>query len=186
MNRHQPDDTHLYFVALLPCDNIRNRVRMIKEDIREKYGAKHALKSPAHITLQRPFRRTRVEVQAMTGELRQFASRQKPFVVSLSGFGFFTPGVIYIRVKEPAPVISLHQELMKVLSGPLSFNKEELMVSVQPHMTVATRDISKENFSKAREYFENASFEETFEVNSIFLLRHNGRYWDILREFRFM
>ena len=48
----------LYFIALIPHTGLREEIREIKERMRDEYGAGHALKSPAHITLQMPFKRS--------------------------------------------------------------------------------------------------------------------------------
>ena len=40
----------LYFIALIPETRIMENVRVLKEEMRLKFNASHALKSPAHIT----------------------------------------------------------------------------------------------------------------------------------------
>ncbi|UJH91222.1 hypothetical protein LZ575_21950 [Antarcticibacterium sp. 1MA-6-2] len=46
----------LYFIAILPPEDIRRQIKDFKMEIALKYGAKHALKLPAHITLKSPFK----------------------------------------------------------------------------------------------------------------------------------
>ena len=67
----------------------------------------------------------------------------------------------------------------------LHFSPAEIMKDVQPHHNVATRDLTKEAFSEAWPELQKEEFKASFDVHSIFLLKHNGRNWDILEEFPF-
>lgn len=181
---HDPD-TNLYFIALVPGKELRDRVLRIKERLKEEYNAGHALKSPAHITLQMPFRRKTAGEQAIVEELDRLAAGEAPFVLHLDGFGCFAPRVIFIRLVNPDPVIELHRRLKAVLLESLGFAESEIMKSVQPHMTVATRDLTKQAFAEAWPEYQDEKFIGSFPVNSLFLLKHNGSHWDIFREFQF-
>lgn len=175
----------LYFIALIPGKELRDRVRAVKERMKAGYNAGHALKSPAHITLQMPFKRNSKEEPAFQSALRKFACGEESFAVHLDGYGCFAPRVIYIRITNPEPVRALHRRLKTVLAMDLNFDRSEIMGDVQPHITVATRDLSKESFSDAWPEFQNEEFRGSFNVHSLFLLKHNGKQWDILEEFPF-
>ncbi len=181
---HDHDD-YLYFLALVPGMELRERVLRIKERMKDDFMAGHALKSPAHITLQMPFRRNISAEREMINALGRFAAGEAPFDVTLDGFGCFAPRVIFIRVVEPAPVIELHRRLGRVLKESLGFAESEIMKSVQPHMTVATRDLSREAFAEAWPGYRDKEFTGSFTAGSLFLLKHNGRHWDIFQEFPF-
>ena len=179
------DSMDLYFIALIPHSELRNEIRAVKDRIRLAYGAGHALKSPAHITMQMPFKRNSRDESAISEALEKFASEETPFIVRLNGFGCFAPRVIFIRIEDPDPVKSIHGRLKGILADELGFPVSEIMNDVQPHITVATRDLTKEAFREAWLEFQNEEFRGTFEVNSLFLLKHNGKNWDILKEFPF-
>jgi 2'-5' RNA ligase len=175
----------LYFIALIPARELGEKVRRIKERMKAEYGAGHALKSPAHITLQMPFKRSPEDETLMSGTLRRFVAGEKSFTVDLDGFGAFAPRVIFIKISEPEPVRALHSRLKQVLMTELHFSPAEVMKDVQPHLTIATRDLTKEAFSEAWPELQKEVFKALFDVNSVFLLKHNGRNWDILEEFPF-
>lgn len=175
----------IYFIAIIPNRALCEEIRMIKERICEEYGACHALKSPAHITLQMPFKRITTEEVRLSEALKLFALAEKGFSVETDGYGAFPPRVIYIRITDPEPVRSLHNRLRSILLSELGFSQEETMEDIKPHITVATRDLSKDAFSDAWPEFREEKFIARFEVGSIFLLKHNGRKWDILEEFPF-
>jgi len=85
------DDQQLYFIAIIPHRELRDEIRAVKERMRDQYGAGHALKSPAHITLQRPFKRLPSEERRMCDALAGFAVKEKPFTVELNGYGVLCP-----------------------------------------------------------------------------------------------
>jgi 2'-5' RNA ligase len=175
----------LYFIAIIPYSELREKIRKIKERMKSEYGAGHALKSPAHITLQMPFKRSSEDETLISEALRKFVTGEKFFTVDLDGFGAFAPRVIFIKISEPEPVRALQSRLKKVLMTELHFSPAEIMKDVQPHLTVATRDLTKEAFSEAWTELQKEEFKALFDVNSVFLLKHNGRNWDILEEFPF-
>ena len=175
----------LYFIALIPGSELRERICAVKERMKADYNAVHALKSPAHITLQIPFKRSSTDEGRLAEALRTFATTEKPFTVDLNGYGAFAPRVIFIKIVEPGPITGLHSRLKKVLLEELHFHHDEVMKSVQPHITVATRDLTKQSFSEAWAEFEEEEFSASFVADSIFLLKHNGRWWDIMEEFPF-
>jgi 2'-5' RNA ligase len=181
---HDPD-TNLYFIALVPGKELRDRVLRIKERLKAEYNAGHALKSPAHITLQMPFRKKSDEERTVVTVLGRFAAAEAPFDLHLEGFGCFAPRVIFIKLVNPQPVIELHRRLKTVLQDSAGFSDSEIMKSVQPHMTVATRDLTKQAFAEAWPEYQDEEFAVSFNVNSIFLLKHNGSNWEIFKEFQF-
>ncbi|MFZ2287437.1 MAG: 2'-5' RNA ligase family protein [Bacteroidales bacterium] len=184
--KDSPDsNTALYFIALVPHGSLRDEIREVKERMRDQFRAGHALKSPAHITLQRPFKRNPAEEGKMCSTLRSFALGEKPFTVNLNGYGAFVPRVIFIKIVDPDPIRSIHRRLRVILVAGLDFSRDEIMHDVQPHITVATRDLTREAFAEAWPLFMEEEFTGQFEVSSIYLLKHNNRDWDILEEFPF-
>lgn len=175
----------LYFIALIPPEALREQVKSIKEEMRERFNAKHALKSPAHITLQMPFRREESEEERIFKVLTTFAGQQQPFIISLSGFDCFEPRVLFIKIVDHTTFQSLYQSFKPVLIHQLGIPKNTLRASLHPHLTIATRDLKEEAFYAAWPEFEQRKFEASFEAKSLFLLKHNGRHWEVYKEFPF-
>jgi 2'-5' RNA ligase len=174
---------NLYFIALIPHQELRDEIREMKDEMKILTGAKNALKSPAHITLQKPFKRGENEEHNIVKALRQFAKQEKPFRVVLSGFGSFPPRVIFIQVKNHQPVIELHARLKKVLIEELEFTPAEIMQDIHPHITLTTRYLTSTGFHEAWPVFENRVFDDSFEAHTLFLLKHNGQKWEIATKF---
>ncbi len=173
----------LYLIALVPDQELRERVRTLKEEMRERFGAAHALKSPAHLTLQMPFRYGGEE--HLLGCLKLFSKRETPFEVELDGYDCFEPRVVFIRIVDHQPIVGLHSRLKTVLEKDIPMKGRTVTKEIHPHMTIATRDLPEEAFYLAWPEYQQRGFRASFRVQSLFLLKHNGRHWDIFREFEF-
>ncbi|MCP4122461.1 MAG: 2'-5' RNA ligase family protein [Bacteroidetes bacterium] len=176
---------NLYCIALIPGHELMEKVRILKGEMHQSFGAKHALKSPAHITLQMPFRREQAHESVIVSNLEEFAGDCSAFEVSLDGFGCFAPKVIFVKVGGHLPIIKLHSGLKTVLKDKIGLHEKEIMSNIFPHMTIATRDLTRQHFKNAWSEFESRSFIATFRVYSLHLLKHNGKNWDIYKEFKF-
>lgn len=171
-----------YFIAIIPPEDIRLEIQHLKEEIRDRFGAKHALKLPAHITLIPPFRIKEDREFQLLQALEVFATIRKPFHLSLSGFGEFAPRVLFVKVVEKEKVIDLHNDLCKNLSAIPNIPECK---DLHPHLTLANRDLTETGFHAARKYLSDNDYESRFEVMGLSLLKHNGVDWDIFMDFNF-
>lgn len=176
---------NLYFIALIPHIELREQVESLKKEMQKRFNAKHALKAPAHITLQMPFRIHENIGPLLIEILQKTAANQDVFELKLSGFDCFSPKVIFIKVVDHTPISPVHEKLIRLLKEKMELGEKEITQNIHPHMTIATRDLSAENFNEAWNEFKNKAFEGSFLCKSLFLLKHNGRHWDIYREFYF-
>lgn len=182
-----PESTskHLYLIALVPDQGLREDIKTLKEEMKSRFNAAHALKSPAHLTLQMPFHRSEKQEPQLLQCLDGLGLKQQAFEIQLSGFDCFPPNVLFVRVLNHHPIIELHDKLKKALTESLGFEAKKLTQKVHPHMTIATRDLTEASFNEAWSEFKSRTFEASFPAKSIFLLRHNGKTWDLIREFPF-
>ncbi|MCZ4695553.1 2'-5' RNA ligase family protein [Ancylomarina euxinus] len=176
---------NLYFIALIPHKELRNQVQALKENMQERFNAKHALKSPAHITLQMPFRIHKNNEPILIEILRKTAVNQDAFEIKLSGFDCFSPRVIFVKVVDHDPISPIHEKLISQLKEKMELGEKVISQNIHPHMTIATRDLSVENFNLAWNEFKNKTFDGSFLCKSLFLLKHSGKQWDIYWEFHF-
>ncbi|MDM9631264.1 2'-5' RNA ligase family protein [Robiginitalea aurantiaca] len=178
-----PEIKKQYFIGLVPNSGIMNSVHALKTEIRDRFGAAHALKSPAHITLQMPFHKLEAEEPRLITCLREFASREMPFHVTLDGFDCFPPRVLFVKIRDHLPLQELQARLKAHLISELGFPSPSKKRVFHPHMTIATRDLKEADFEQAWSEFNSRNFQDSFNVSSLFLLKHNGKFWDIYREF---
>jgi 2'-5' RNA ligase len=181
----RPSDKNLYLIALLPDEALRGDIKGLKEEMKSRYGASHALKSPAHITLQMPFRWAVSAELSLIRALEEFARTQEPFGIDLSGFDCFAPRVLFVKVTPHLPIVSLQARLREQLEQKLGFPPGKEGTPFHPHMTIATRDLSEACFQKAWEEFSERKFRASFTADRLYLLRHTGKAWDIHRTFTF-
>ncbi|WP_029036880.1 2'-5' RNA ligase family protein [Salinimicrobium xinjiangense] len=172
----------LYFLALVPPNEVKEEIRQIKLEIKEKYDASHALKLPAHITIIPPFRLEKQQEGDIFKKLKLISSFQAGFTVKLKNFGHFGQRVIFIEVENPQPVMDIYTKAKTYLPSCFS-NPEDS--SLHPHITLATRDLKKDKFKEAWQEFKTRTYSGSFEAISLLLFKHNGKSWDIYKEFSF-
>lgn len=153
--------------------------------MRERFDAKHALKAPAHITLLMPFKKDEKFEKRLIPELKSFSDEQAPFEVNLKGFDCFEPRVIFVKIVDHTPIQSLYSNLRNQMIERLNFDSDKLNSDIHPHMTIATRDLKEKVFYDAWNEFETRELEDSFTADSITLLKHNGKFWDIYEKFDF-
>jgi len=176
----------LYFIALLLPKELQERIRKIKLEIAEKYEAKHALKLPAHITLQIPFKIPETQEPNLIDVLAAFAKKQQSFGIGLKDFGRFNQKVIFINIEDHEPLKRLHAEMRDVLSENFIFKKHETFSKIHPHITLATRNLHYKQFPKAWAEFQEREFSASFTPQEFSLLKHDGKTWHRYRDFPFI
>ena len=175
----QPD---LYFVAVVPPEPVLSEVRAFKEEIRDRFDSRRALRSPAHITLYPPFRLERSDTETIHDQLRAISEVFKPFEIELSGFGCFRPRVIFVQPVESDHLRALQREVATRIN-PLTKASYDLNRRFHPHMTIGFRDLTKENFGRAWKEFETRDYRRTVRIADIALLKLEPDGWIILTRF---
>lgn len=174
-------DNYLYFYALIPPKDIQADVTKVKLDFKERFESVHSLKSPPHITLIPPFRYKLASESKLIGTLDDFVSNEITFQQKLQDFGFFPPRVIFINVDKSENLKRLFHRFKIHMDAKLNISSlTRGGIRFSPHMTVAHRDLTKENFNKAKPQYENKHISFEFEVNEINLLKHDGMRWEII------
>jgi 2'-5' RNA ligase len=177
----------LFFVALLPPQDIQDYANQVKQHFADNYASRHAQKSPPHITLQPPFEWSNADVSRLEAALGEFASQQQSLSVTLTGFAAFPPRVIYIDVVRSQALVTLQADLMAHMEASLEIvDKVGKKRPFAPHMTVAFRDLTKQNFNAAWPEFAQRQLYFEFAADKLTLLNHDGRRWNITTEFGFL
>lgn len=170
----------IYFVALLPDKAIQEEVTHLKEMAAGRFGSRHALKSPPHITLIPPFKRSESILPSLREALAEAASRLAPFTIRLQNFGHFGQRVIYVKVSVDETLTYCQRATASVFEKKLGIRPEPR--PFHPHMTVAFRDLSQQIYPEAWAYFSALSYERSFTATALTLLRHTGRRWELAGE----
>ncbi len=173
-----------YFVAVVPPSPVLEEMRKLKEHFRDTYKSKAALNSPPHITLHMPFLWNEEKEGKLSGMLRDFARRWDPVKVCLDNFSSFPPRVIFVNVASSDALEELQKELHRFFKRELNiFNANWQDRPFHPHLTLAFRDLKKEAYQLAWDEFSGKEYKAEFMADRITLLKHNGKNWDVLKEF---
>lgn len=177
---------NMYFIALVAPDEINENLLKWKHFMRDHFGCIVALKSPAHITLVAPFWMQPGLEHDLQNSIHAFSSEQKHFTVLLNNFSAFKPRVIYVDVVKNAAIDSLQNTFTEylLLQNKFPINKDNR--PFHPHVTIATRDLYKKAFYEAWEIFNRKEYKAEWNINSISLLRHNKKNWDVIFTSQFL
>lgn len=169
----------MYFVALVLPKDLDEKILVYKKWMREAYGCKVGLKSPAHITLVPPFWMKEEKESALKQDLNNVAIKSTSFPLATNNFSSFSHRTLFIAVKENAALDALKKTVDEVLY-PMEYGLKKESRPFHPHITIATRDLHKKDFFEVWPRFEGKTFEEEFEAAGLSLLKHNGRTWDVV------
>lgn len=171
---------NMYFSAILTPDDLSRKILRWKHFMKDRYGCQAALKSPPHITITPPFWLEEDEETGLISALAEYCSDQAPVEITAKDFSSFPPKVIFIDILHNPELESLYQKFNAFLitekSMPVKLNDHPFM----PHITIASRDLYKQAFFEARDYFSRKKFESSWQATSLTLLRHNKKKWDVL------
>jgi 2'-5' RNA ligase len=171
-----------YFIAIIIPEPFFSEIEEMKAELFGTEGLKGALRSPAHITLHRPFEwREEKEVLLING-LRKFRF-ERQVEIALHGFDFFAPRVLFVSVEKNETLDELHQELKMFCARTLNlFNERDDMRAFHPHVTIASRDLRRK-FEQLRVRFAKMKYEAKFKAEKIALLKLREK-WQVIEEIR--
>ncbi len=176
-----------FFIALLPPQHIQEYANEVKQYFADNYASRAAQKSPPHITLQPPFEWADADVPLLEASLKEFAINQQSVPIALSGYAAFAPRVIYINVIKSQELMNLQVDLMAHTESKLSIvDRVSQTRPFAPHLTVAFRDLTRQNFRSAWPEFAQRQLHFEFIADNLTLLLHDGKRWNIKSEFGFM
>ncbi|MFZ6014112.1 MAG: 2'-5' RNA ligase family protein [Bacteroidota bacterium] len=185
MSKREEPKLSQYFVALVPPSPIYDEALQLKKYFKEQYNSKASLNSPPHITLHMPFRWRDNKENELADQLRLFFGKFRPVSITLDNFSSFPPRVIFINVINTQPLEDLQQQLQRFCKRELNlFNANYKEQPFHPHITLAFRDLKKPNYLKAWEEFGVREYKTEFKAEKVALLKHNGKVWEVFREFK--
>jgi 2'-5' RNA ligase len=171
-----------YFIAIVLPEPFFGLVEAVKQQLMEQHGLKGALRSPAHITLHRPFEWKVEKEPVLIQKLNEFKF-DRSFEIFLKDFSFFEPRVIYVNVLPNEKLNELHYQFKLFAKKELHlFNEWEDMRGFHPHITVANRDMKKPKFYELQPEFTEKKFMGGFTCKGFSLLRLEQK-WEVIKQF---
>lgn len=171
-----------YFIAIVLPSELLEKAEDLKRELYDAYGLKGALRSPAHLTLHRPFEWKEEKETLLIEALEKFKFN-KTFSLELNNFGCFEPRVVFIDIIKNNDLLELHAQLSKYAAKNLKLlNEVEDMRGFHPHITIAFRDLKKTLFNRIWNEFKTREFRGSFDVKTIALLKLEDK-WEVYRVF---
>ncbi|SMC60371.1 2'-5' RNA ligase family protein [Pedobacter africanus] len=167
----------LYFVAILPPQEISAEIDEIRKQCSIDHKVYTALKPPVHITLAPPFKLNSQFEPKLFNSL-ELARNFPSFNQELKNFDGFPSHTVYINALKN-PFISALFKTIKNALKPYSIDNKG---SITPHVTIAYRDLS-DAYPQIMEEYKRRKYKAEFTVNKFSLLKHDGKNWNLLREF---
>lgn len=137
-----------------------------------------------HITLKAPFAISYNQDIEVREWFTSLTIKSTAFEVELNGFGCFDKPknpVIFVKPKLSSKLISLQKEIIEAFEMQFPELKSQFSdKDFHPHMTIAYRDLTYPEFGKAWEKYSKKEYQNSFNVQHIFLLKHNKSSWEIL------
>lgn len=177
---------NLYFIAIvLPWDNAAE-IEVFRKDMADIYHSKAALKVMPHITLKAPFKLPSDQKASLLEWFRSIPINTRPFEVVLENFGCFDnkhSKVIYVKPVMPPQLQNLQSVVMNnFIAAYPQVNTSTHEHHFSPHITIAYRDLTPENFENAWTVYRDKKYSASFTCNSFCLLKHNGLRWEVIAE----
>lgn len=168
----------LCLLALLPRAEALAEVEALRRDFADRFGARHALRLPAHITLIPPFGLSDASLQFLPDRLAGFVRTLPRCGIHLQDFGFFHHArnrVIFVSVRPDPPLIRLQAALAGWMTREAGIAPPQR--PYHPHLTLAHRDLDEPTFIRAWEYCSRRRFSRSFLATDVTWLDHNGTHW---------
>ena len=167
----------LYFIAAVPHEELHQKAKIISKDFAERFNSVKSFENFPHITIIRPFNFDENQEGILVDQFHLMNLKSKPFEVFLKDFGCFSHSknpVIFIKPESTTELQSLYDEVQ----SNFEFHAQ---AKFHPHLTVAYRDLTPENFQKAWAEYQSKTFENSFLVDKICLFKHENKKWNLIK-----
>ena len=172
-------ESELYFLALIPPEDISRHLWELKQQVARKFLCKASLRSPPHVTLHMPFRWPNKKKEKLEKGLSHFSECHEPCSIKFNGFGAFLSKVIYVQVESNQQLTLLQKDLCQLMTQKMSIHNANYQNKpFRPHLTIAFRDIKKNQFYKAWDYYKDKKYQTRCSIGQLTLLRHNTHGWE--------
>jgi 2'-5' RNA ligase len=172
----------LYMFAIMPPGELAQTIHAERIAFAQKYDCQKALKPPVHITLYPPFSAER-DLEEKAEALRGWVSAQASFVINLHNYDYFKDHrspIVYIDVLPNQVLNDFYNAFLAQLQELMPTQSSE---TYKPHFTIGYRDVPRQRLPEIVAEYSKRTFTASFEVTSIFLWKHDGKKWNVLKEF---
>lgn len=159
-----------YLLVLNPHEELRNKIKQVKQSFYDEYKAPSAIGGKPHVTLVKFVQYEMMEERIMN-RLRLVAMGHTPFKVELKDYGSFPSHTIYINVVSKLPIQGLVREIRAETQRLMKLNEDNKPhFMMEPHLTIA-RKLKPWQYEKGWLEYSNKHFTGRFIADSMLLLK---------------
>ncbi|MBN3584722.1 2'-5' RNA ligase family protein [Algoriphagus aestuarii] len=170
-----------YFLAIVPEGELQGRLTDLKELLRDRFGIKYALKSPAHVTLKMPFSFNEAKEDYLLDQLKNFLSNHEEFTLTISGIHTFGNRVVYLGIENSQELLSLQKNLLRFCRIELKLIEELSDKNYHPHLTMAFKDLKKTPIPNIIKVLNEKPIYEEIGIKHLFLLKRVDGRWVVCK-----
>jgi len=171
-------DKQLKLIAIVLPEPLFSFVRDEQNYIASTWGPRQALRVPPHITLIPPLSVGEAESNDLKSIATEVASHRKPFLLKIHGYDTFSPRVIFLKPNLTYELGLLYTNLRDMVLPriPQAMNRypDE---SFHPHITLAYRDLTPDQFREMWKYFKPRKAKYSVEINQFSILNNTEEGW---------
>jgi len=158
-----------YLLILNPHEELRNKIKDVKQKFYEDYQAPNARWGKPHVTLVK-FTQLEMLEERIINRLKIVAMGYHPIKVELKDYGSFPSHTIYINVTTKEPIKNLVKEI-KSWQRLLKLNDDHKPHFIdEPHLTIA-RQLKPWQYEKGWLEYSHKNFTGRFIADSMLLLK---------------
>lgn len=175
-----------YLLVLNPHEELRNKIKDVKEEFYTNYKAASAKWAKPHITLANFLQYDMME-ERIINRLKTVSMGQRPFKIELKDYGSYPSHTIFINVITKEPIRDLVKEI-KPFQKLLRLNNDNKPHFLdEPHLTIA-RKLVPWQYEKAWLEYSHRQFTGRFIADNMLLLgrRVGDKTYRIVQRFDFM
>ena len=175
-----------YLLVLHPHEELRSRIKNVKQEFYDVYKASSAIGGKPHITLVN-FLQYELMEDRLLNRLNMIAMGFHPIKVELRDYGSFPSHTIYINVVSKLPIQSLVKTIRTQAQRLMKLNDENKPhFLLEPNITIARR-LQPWQYEKGWLEYRNKHFTGRFIPDGMLLLKRplNEHRYQIVRRLDF-
>lgn len=165
----------LYFIAIAPNSELSSEIKAFSKDFADRFESVKSWKNFPHMTIIPPFWSKVENEEQLLESFSNLPLTTKSFELKLLGFDCFdnkNNPVIFLKPEQKPELFHLAAELKNY------YTPEK--TNYKPHLTVAYRDLTRENFEKAWKEYSQKEFTAEFLVDKVGLYKHIDGKWNLV------
>lgn len=159
-----------YLLVLNPHEELRNKIKEVKDQFYNEYKAPNAKWGRPHITLVN-FLQYEMMEERLVNRLKIIAMGYYPIKIELKDYGSFPSHTIYINVISKMPIQALVKEIRRQSQRLMKLNDDNKPHFItEPHLTIAGK-LKPWQYEKGWLEYSNKHFTGRFIADGMLLLK---------------